>query len=54
MLKESKSKELFDLLPQCFIINITKKKNQQILIKMLCGAREVCYTFICRIMAQNY
>ena len=31
MLKESKSKELFDLLPQCFIINITKKKNQQIM-----------------------
>ena len=31
MLKEAKSKELFDLLPQCFIINITKKKNQQIM-----------------------
>jgi hypothetical protein len=31
MLKEAKSKEFFDLLPQCFIINITKKKNQQIM-----------------------
>jgi hypothetical protein len=31
MLKEAKSKEFFDLLPQCFIINITKKKNQQVM-----------------------
>lgn len=31
MLKEAKSKEFFDLLPQCFIINITKKKNKQIM-----------------------
>ena len=31
MLKEAKSKEIFDLLPQCFIINITKKKNKQIM-----------------------
>ena len=31
ILKNAKSKELFDLLPQCFIINITKKKNKPIM-----------------------
>jgi len=31
ILRNAKSKELFDLLPQCFIINITKKKNQPIM-----------------------
>ena len=31
ILKNSKSKYFFDLLPQCFIINITKKKNQPIM-----------------------
>ena len=31
ILKNAKSKEFFDLLPQCFIINITKKKNQPIM-----------------------
>lgn len=31
ILKNANSKEQFDLLPQCFIINITKKKNQPIM-----------------------
>ena len=31
ILRNAKSKELFELLPQCFIINITKKKNQPIM-----------------------
>ena len=31
ILKCAKSKEFFDLLPQCFIINITKKRNQPIM-----------------------
>ena len=31
ILRNAKSKEFFDLLPQCFIINITKKKNQPIM-----------------------
>ena len=31
ILKSAKSKELFDLLPQCFIINITKKVNKAVI-----------------------
>ena len=44
LLKEANSEEFFELLPQCFIINITKKKNQPVM--NMSFKTVLCYDFI--------
>ena len=44
LLHEANSEEFFELLPQCFIINITKKKNQPVM--NMTFKTVLCYDFI--------
>ena len=44
LLHEANSEEFFELLPQCFIINITKKKNQPVM--NMSFKKVLCYDFI--------